>query len=440
VRNLKQPKPLNGLSLEMFSVLQYCAINEPLFPNLETLQLRRVTQLFIPFVPLFLSPRITAIRIEFPESSDPPKAMVASMVATLPKLCPNLRSIDLQYLPRDPVITTAISGMLLASDLDALQLFGVDSPMSVEAYEVIRKLPNLRELSVVIDRDTFLPPLALPNLTGLTIEYGHESVWPQMLHGAILGKLESVAFHPRTQEVGGFLKAFERVALAGSAQNTLSRFYLQVWSSSWIPDYSSLLSFTQLTHLIIEFSCHRGCSSTVDDDVITNLARAMPRLNTLRLGEAPCHELRTGVTVGGLVVLARHCSDLSALCVHFQVAGLCIKPVTSGIASTAGSTALRRVCALTDLEVGKIPIPKDSTLMIALNLCRIFPRINIDRKHTGWEKVADVISLSRAIIEYSGKKHSLSTPRTLVTPPQKPHPRAVVNEETVGRDCALASP
>ena len=48
-------------------------------------------------------------------------------------------------------------------------------------------------------------------------------------------------------------------------------------------NYSSLLSFTHLTELPAKF-CDGGCSSTVEDDVITSLARTMPNPQTLYLG------------------------------------------------------------------------------------------------------------------------------------------------------------
>lgn len=44
---------LGTSSLGVFSVLQLCAINEPLFPNLKTLDLRLVTEEFTPFISRF---------------------------------------------------------------------------------------------------------------------------------------------------------------------------------------------------------------------------------------------------------------------------------------------------------------------------------------------------------------------------------------------------
>ena len=56
--------------------------------------------------------------------------------------------------------------------------------------------------------------------------------------------------------------------------------------------------FTQLTYLIIESSYSDVCSSTTADGtgVNTDPARAMPKLETLRLGDVP---FATGVTGKG---------------------------------------------------------------------------------------------------------------------------------------------
>jgi len=84
----------------------------------------------------------------------------------------------------------------------------------------------------------------------------------------------------------------------------------------------------------------------MDGDVITGLARSMPKLKTLELGGPPRRKIPTGVTAKGLVVLAHHCPDLSTPILHFQVAGLSAPPTISGMAPNT---------TLTDLEVGEIP-------------------------------------------------------------------------------------
>ena len=411
MRNLEEGDDPGALSSEVFSVLQVGTANEPLLPNLRTLCLRSTAGGSIPFIPFILSPRTTVIDIEFSGFDFPTPAVVASMLTTLPTLCPNLEKIVLQSFPSDLAIAADVSGMLLTTNRNTLRCLQVDSPLTEEAREAICKLSNLRELSVEISENTSLPLATLPNLTSLEIIYYRDRDLFRMFHGATLQKLESVTFRPQSEKNGDFLGEFESVALAALTQNTLSKFTLYTpWS--WNPSYTSLLPFTQMTCLEIQFSCGDDCSSSVDDNIVTNLARAMPKLETLQLGNGPCYPIHTGVTVEGLVALAHHCQNLAFLCVHFQVDSLIVPPTTAMITSNAGSTPLRRDCALRYLVVGIIPVPEESVLVVALTLARIFPRIErIESvENDDWEKVMDTISLSRKIIDFSGKQ---STPLPL---------------------------
>ena len=51
------------------------------------------------------------------------------------------------------MITAAVSNMLLSCNLNALRSICVDSPLTEEAHEVIFKLPDLRELWMVIEAE-----------------------------------------------------------------------------------------------------------------------------------------------------------------------------------------------------------------------------------------------------------------------------------------------
>jgi hypothetical protein len=409
MRKFTQNHTSYPLSPEVFSVIQFCGtINEPLLPNLKTLKFSEITEWFVPFVPLFLSARTTSINFKF--KSNLPEAVVASMLTVLPTLCPNLQEISLYALPSHPVIRTAVSGMLLVTNRSVLQQFYVYSPLTEEASEVLYKLPNLRDLRVKIERGAPLPLASLPNLTNLTIKCENEDDWPRLFHGATLGKLGSVAFHLQSTQIGDFLGTFERAALSSSLQNTLSNFLLST-SCSWNPNYSSLLPFTQLVHLEIYSPCDGECSSTVDDNIIINLSRSMPKLETFCLGGDPCHQTTAGVTTKGLVALARHCPNLRFLRIHFQVDSFIDPPAIPGMVSNDGPAASWTDCALTDLMVGDIPMPEESALIIALTLLRIFPWIEIiNGIDEGWGKVENAINHSKGIINRSSQQHPFSTP------------------------------
>ena len=409
IRELSEYATLDSPSWKTLSVIRLSIINGPLLPNLKTLHLWEIEMSFIPFIPLFISPRTTVIILRFRERDRPdlPKVTVASMITTFPTICPNLQAIRLENLPSDPIITTAVSGMFLATNRNTLQHLHVDSTLTEEASGVLYRLPELRSLSVVIEGETPLPSASLPNLTELTITCDNEDNWPQPFHGATLGKLESVTFIPRSEQIGDFLGAFQRAALPLTLQNTLSKFHLSL-RYSWNPNYSSLLPFTQLVDLEVGSSCDGGCSSRMDDNIITNLSRAMPKLESLLLDDVPCYQFTTGVTAKGLIALAHNCPKLSLLRVHFQVATLGVAPAGPGISPWAKSTAPWVACALTELVVGETPLPEESVLRVAMTLLLIFPQITFI--HAGdneeeWEEVQSAINDSKRIIEHSSKQH-----------------------------------
>ena len=192
----------------------------------------------------------------------------------------------------------------------------MDSPLTEEATRVVFQLADLRGLWTVFTEPISLQEVSLPNLAILDIEYYRGHGWLRQFRGTTFSKLTEVTFHAECQQVGDFLEAFEHFALATSASAVLSHFRFRA-SLAWNPSYSSLLAFKQLKELNLEFSCHDGCSSFIDEKTLVTLAQAMPKLEILKLGKAPC-EVLGFVTIHGLVALAHHCRGVSRLCVHFR--------------------------------------------------------------------------------------------------------------------------
>jgi len=406
MRELKLDLSRETIPLDVLSALRLRTLNEPLLPNLKTLELNEAHADIIPFVPLFLSHRTIRIDIQF--AIRPPAVMVASMVINLPTLCSHMQHISLHPLPHDATITNAISEMLLTCNRDTLRTFLVDSVLTEGASRVAYRLPNLRGLRSVFTEPTSLPAVSLPNLTKLDIEYHHDHYWLRAFKGATLSNLTEVNLHAECDQIGDFLEAFENVALSTSASATLSQFRFRT-SCSWNPTYYSLLPFKQLKVLVIEFSCLDGCSSSVDDEIIITLAQAMPKLEVLQLGNTPC-EAPSDVTVQGLIALAHHCLGLSKLCIHFQTSSLILELADQVIPPLDGTPRPPwGDCALTSLEVGHIPMPTQYMLPVSLTLLRIFPHLlNIEFIDDGWRWVACTIGVSKqidSIVYRSGGPH-----------------------------------
>ena len=382
MRELSADDNPKTLSSEVYFIMKLYTINEPLLPNLTTLQLRDIGTLLVQFIPLFLSPRITSISFEF-SWSRPPESMIASVITILPMSCPNLQHINIQVLSRDPMIAAAVSRMTIDIDQNALLTLHVDAPLTEEASEVVSKSQNIRSLSVVIGGGTSIPSASLPNLTRLEIKCDDGSDGLQLLRGTTFGKLESVCFDIESELIGDFLEAFKEAALS-----------------------SSLLPLTRLVYLVVSFLCDDNCS-VVDDDTVIDLSWAMPKLKHLQLGREPCYQFTGGVTTKGLVALAHNCPDISYLCVHFQVASL--STPTPGLETTSNirHSVSWTGCALTDLMVGEMPIADELESMVALTLLRIFPRIETINQvcNDEWDEVQDLICRSKEIVDCSSKYH-----------------------------------
>ena len=389
-------------------MFQFYASCEPLLPRLESLTLHGITEDLAPFIPLFLSPRTTSILFSGPGESAP-EPVILPAVAALLVLCPNLQRFGLHHMPRDPVATDAVLKMLLNINQNILQVFDAGSPLTNEAKEFICKLPGLRELRIDIGESGSLPTLILPNLTKMDVCYDRDPGWLHAFRGAELGKLVSITLYCRSNPVNGISDVFESVALSTSIHTTLTRFQFRAsHPHSWRPNYRSLLQFTQLKKLVVDFTCHRSqqadCSSTIGDDIITDFARAMPKLELLIFREG---HASNGVTIKGLVALACYCPHLSLLSIHFQAASLELDPSEIPWATPGSRSSMPRGnCALTSLVVGDIPLAEGSVPAVTQTLLRIFPNLTAITNpfSWSWRKVAKLVRDSKPFADRSGEK------------------------------------
>ena len=153
-----------------------------------------------------------------------------------------------------------------------------------------------------------MPQNVTLNVIEIDVGYGHDHGWLQMFRTARFGELSSIRFFG-IDSLRCFLGAFDSVTQTTSITATLSRL-LFFTPHGWEPNYLSLLPFTQLKQLVIEFSCMDDCTSKVDDDIITDLARALPELEIVRFEKFPCGK-PTGITAYGSAVLVRYYPRLS---------------------------------------------------------------------------------------------------------------------------------
>lgn len=146
------------------------------------------------------------------------------MITAPPTLCPNLQEFTLKHTPNHPVITTAVSELLLTTNRNSLRSFRADSPLTKEACEVVCQLSGLRELQFTIDGPTPVPTMIIPNFTKIDIGYDQHPNWLQGSRGASLGKLASVVVRSGSDLIGDFLEAFKSVAVTIFMTAILSSF------------------------------------------------------------------------------------------------------------------------------------------------------------------------------------------------------------------------
>lgn len=414
MRSIQEHAISHSWSPQLLWILQFRARNEPLLPNLKTLELGCIPGDCLPFIPLFLSPRTTTIDLAF-SRFNLCEFSTASMITALPTLSPSLRVIRMVGLPTDEIITAAVSELVLNTNQNTLRDFHVPSSLTEEACEVIYKHPHLRSFRTTIFEPT-IPTMVLPNLTHLEIEDEHSPKWLEAFCGASLGNLISIKIAETGEMIDNFLEAFARVSLTTSIPATLSIFMLSA-RLSWRPNYRSLLPFSHMTDLIIEGCCDPICSSTIDDETITDLARAMPKLELLQLGDFPC-ETPGGLTVKGLTALAYYCPHLHDLTIHFQVASLSPPATPDRYSNNQPTIVPLHASPLTYLHAGNIRLPEEPALQLgtAFTLLSIFPHIEtIDDLDGGWAEFANALENSRQLIRGLSGKRLFALPRSITT-------------------------
>jgi len=95
-----------------------------------------------------------------------------------------------------------------------------------------------------------------------------------------------------------------------------------------LPIDSSLLSrflpFTGLVELHITTACMflGPCISKFADEDVERLVTALPKLESVRLGEAPCNPGACPTTIRSLLFFSIHCTRLRYLNIHFRTTSL----------------------------------------------------------------------------------------------------------------------
>jgi hypothetical protein len=269
----------------------------------------------------------------------------------------------------------------------SLTEFSSPIPLSDAATNHLIQLPHLRVWSTECSPPSYSAlslPLGFPPLTEFTLEGNAAGGWISLLerleHG--VSPTQGVTPLSRVKKSLGFLTAGSLLGLVIGVS------------------FSSMIrTFRNLIYLNLEAYCHDEdnvgqCTFKLNDDNVTELAMALPRLQSLLLG-CPCFENICATTVTCLLPISVHCVKLTTLAIHFNTTNIVddLKNISEG----ARFQELRSLprCKLTELHVYQIPLPLDEPGFgaVAHGMADIFPALqHCEGFHEGWD------GLSRRIV------------------------------------------
>lgn len=395
------------ISSTALHLLQLSSPGSPLLPNLASLEWES-DEAFIPFIPSFISRSLTSIVIDAPREAS---SMLPPIITTLSTVPSDIREIQVERLFHGPSTQEASSQLLMQCNSYHLRKYNVDSPLSASALRHVIQLPSLEEFWLVVDSfpsEDPLPIIVFPKLRLLDVEYSGDPTWLKLLPAIENPVLASLFIQCLGPDVAQLMVSLQ-LALAGCAVcERLQEFRVRSKDDFKITQQmvACTFQFKNLTSLKLLSECPPTICQTFDltDDDIDLLTQAMPRLESLAIGEEPC-EAPSQTTFNSLYIISRRCPRLTTLQLHFNPARFVAKVDTDSESRdvTLGlfefGTPPSELCSVTTLDVGKIPLTRqvaNVSYIMALGLLGVFPRLEqIKYDDSDWDETNDLIGVCR---------------------------------------------
>jgi hypothetical protein len=314
------------MSSEVYRALRLSRPFIQLFPSLHNLSWSFLYGLncSLEHICLFVGPRTCYLRLEF-EVLD---LAELSLIRSIPVICPHIANLVIYYGPkhgvkRDPhhLIGDTIWDVVHCYQLTKIRC---NLPVSRRGLVHLASMPALQimalDVSDLIDDSISLslPQYAFPVLRSLKLT-GKSTAFLDALPSCKLDDIK-IDFVNTVNEVP-LMTRFFQVLHDRCSRQSLTRIEID-FGASVVPtrllDIESdmlwpLLSFTNLQAMIIR-SYHLF---KIDNDFVEAAATAWPHLRILELGRGGWGwgGRSTNVTLAGLILLARHCPDLTRLCI-----------------------------------------------------------------------------------------------------------------------------
>jgi len=356
------------------------------FPALEDLSWR-IWTFNLSYLDLFLSQHLKRITISIswgePEISPSSLPVIASTISALPAPALQHLSVHMDHI-RMPLayLKDSLSSVVLRCG-PSLTEFISPNPLSDAAINHLIHLPHLRTWHTKHPPPNYSAlslPLVFPPLREFMLGEGAAPGWLSLFKR--LG--DRVSSTRDTTPLSGVRESLESLNIVD--------FPALIVDSSFT---SIIQTFRNLVHLRVMVACRDGqCDFKLNNDDVTELAMALPRLNSLFLGY-PCDKNTCATTVACLLLISVHCIRLQSLEIHFNTTN--IDSDLKNISEDPQFQELRSLqkCALSCLDVQGIPLTVDESEYetVARGMTVIFP--NLERYY-GWD------DLSRGLAEVRG--------------------------------------
>ncbi|KAJ7457447.1 hypothetical protein FB451DRAFT_1142682 [Mycena latifolia] len=297
-----------------------------LCPNLRSITWEPSDDVSFPYIRLFLGPKVTSAYFSLPGS-------IVSNISLLPNLTlryPELKSLRIQGIVESALLRRASSAIVL--DLNRIEYLAVDA-LDRPALDHLSRLPGLKSLNIRIPQVTDLgppppsrshysfPALRTIQFSSTTIEFAIEFV--NLLSDCRLEEINVGTDVLATKATTGELYT----ALA----NRLSHSPLDwLWignvdegiTATPAPSLGTVANYVINGHTLAALFCFTNLTTVgleppvgfgIDDITAWDMARAWPKIRSLKLASATDLHHPTSMTLHGLRAFAQHCRDLTWL-------------------------------------------------------------------------------------------------------------------------------
>jgi len=351
-----------------------------------------------PYASLFFSPQLKSISISVPRlwriSNVPLDILpaVTSIISALPT--PTLQDLSV-YIGCRGTPPTHFQDSLSSAIFRCGPTFAKLSttiPLSDAAINHLVHLPHLHTWYIKNPPPSYPPsslPATFPPLTKFTLGKGAAHGWLSLFQR--LGGRDSST--QGTTPLSRAKESLESLTVEDSPDFTISA-----------PFVSTIRMFRNLEYLNVGIHCRDGdydtqCAFTLNNENVTELAMALPQLESLLLGY-PCYKNVCATTVACLLPISVHCPRLYSLEIHFNTTNILGDLKVIAEDPRFQEVRLLPKCGLSCLDVGQMPLDLDDSGLrtVADGMMSIFPYLEqCNKPHGIWDKLNESIAELREV-------------------------------------------